>query len=211
MLSCLYVYVSTSVIYEGCRDGILRHMLERAVAVCLFTRVLWESWWDCKCSVCSWNSGGDVCVCGPLSDEHRQNTEHGPCWVRPGNKWRNNVCTGCMQKLTGCFHKMDTMTEICVHRFSFQYSHIHWIIQWQSLSWMLKPEKCNIKVHLHVIIQPNVTQFRSEGVFASVHMSRSGPNCFAIQLFINFENPFWRRSPPPEEILPPVPVRLMAS
>lgn len=32
------------------KDVILRHMHRRAVAVYLFTGVLWETWWDCKCS-----------------------------------------------------------------------------------------------------------------------------------------------------------------
>lgn len=184
-------------------------MLERVV---VFTGVLWESWWDCKCSTCSWNSGGGgvcvyvcVCVCvrvcGPLSDEHRQNTEHRPSWVRPVNKRWNNVCTG----------GMHAQIPILL---SSRCRWLNSVFPFTSLSYC-KARSLNSLISNsrfpHVIIMPKLTWFKSSVRLLQFSCQGQVQIVLLFNCSLTLKSPSWRRSPPPEEILPSVPVRLMAS
>lgn len=62
-------------------------------------------------------------------------------------------------RLAACFQKTKTITELCVGRFLLQYSHICRIAGVKLNT--EAPKKSVILKNFLIVVQPNVTQFRS--------------------------------------------------
>lgn len=93
-----YIYASTSLNYKVCRFVIWvgRHSM--------FIGVLWESWWDWKCSMCNWNSGGGVRVVYSLmSSDKTQNADLAEAGLWPEDQIMYGVEPACRHKFTCCF------------------------------------------------------------------------------------------------------------